>query len=132
MTGLDETFFFQNHEQVEAVAKKLNLSYEDPHLPWEQVVRLCNLKYYGDNEKTEPWLFPVQKNLKGCIPIFSSEVSQDQTQLFLILNGEFCGEIWVSSRSKLAVRSDFRFPNGEKINFINLWEAYLYYQYGAC
>ena len=132
MTGLDETFFFQNHEQVEAVAKKLNLSYEDPHLPWEQVVRLCNLKYYGDNEKTEPWLFPVQKNLKGCIPIFSSEVSQDQTQLFLILNGGLRGEIWVSSRSKLAVRSNFRFPNGEKVNFINLWEAYIYYQYGAC
>ena len=132
MTGVDEPFFFQNHEQVEAVAKQLNIPYKGPHLPWEQVVRLCNLNHYGDNEKIDPWLFPVQKNLKGCIPIFSSEVSQDQTQLFLILNGEFCGEIWVSSRSKLAVRSDFRFPNGEKINFINLWEAYLYYQYGAC
>lgn len=132
MQGLNEPFFFQNHEQVEAVAKQLNRPYEGPHLPWDQVVRLCNLNYYGDNEKSEPWLFPVQKNLKGCIPVFSSEVSQDQTQLFLILNGEFRGEIWVSSRSTLAVRSDFRFRNGEKINFSNLWEAYLYYQYGAC
>lgn len=132
MQGLNEPFFFQNHEQVAAVAKKLNRPYKGPHLPWDQVVRLCNLNYYGDSDKSDPWLFPVQKNLKGCIPIFSSEVSQDQTQLFLILNGEFRGEIWVSSSSTLAVRSDFRFPNGEKINFSNLWEAYLYYQYGAC
>ena len=127
MEGLDEPFFFQTHQQVEAIEKQLNITYK---IPWEQVIQFCGLNRYKEDEKAEPWLFSIQKNLKGCIPILSSEVSQDQTQLFLILNGEFRGEIWVSSRSQLMVKSDFRFPNGEKINFINLWEAYVYYQYG--
>ena len=82
MTGMDEPFFFQNHEQVEEVAKQLNLPYEGPHLPWEQVVRLCNLNYYEDNEAADPWLFPIQKFKRMYSYLFLRGFSRSDTIIF--------------------------------------------------
>lgn len=132
LTELDKPFFLQTHEQLDRLVKKLGINGRIPYLPWKQIIDAFNLTQYRENEECTPWLFPNLKNLKGCIPFFSPSESQNHTQLFLILNGEFRGELWLSSQYELVVKTNFRFPNGDKIDFMNLWEAYLYYQYCAC
>ncbi len=129
MESLDKPFFFQTQEQLERVTDQLGISKEFPYIPWEELVPLCDLNCYTEDEKVDPWFYPIQKNLKGCLPIFAPEITQNPMQLFMILNGEFRGEIWVANRYKLIVKSNFRFMNGDKVNLFNLWEAYLYYQY---
>ena len=63
------------------------------------------------------------ERLNGCLPLWLSVKTQDRSTAFLILNGEFRGQIWSASlRQGIHPYVDHRTATGERVNVMNFLE----------
>lgn len=119
--NLDKPFFFQTMEQLrEAVIRQYG---EYPSYDAMIRLRWNTLEPYLDPRTPSEdslWVPPMLERLNGCLPLRLSKRSQDRTTAFLILNGEFRGQIWGANlRNGIQAYIKHRLANGDRVNVMN-------------
>ena len=131
--NLDKPFFFQTMEQLrEAVIRQYEKypSYDAMiRLRWNTLDPYLDPRTPGENS---PWVPPMLERMNGCLPLRLSVRSQDRTTAFLILNGEFRGQIWGANlRTGISAYIKHRLANGENVNVMNYLETCEHCAFGA-
>lgn len=131
--NLDKPFFFQTMKQLrEAVIRQYG---EYPSYDAMIRLRWNTLEPYLDSRipaENSPWVPPMLERMNGCLPLRLSVRSQDRTTAFLILNGEFRGQIWgANMRNGIQAYIKHRLANGDKVNVMNYLERCEVCAFGA-
>ena len=131
--NLDKPFFFQAMEQLrEAVIRQYG---ECPSYDAMIRLRWNTLESYLDPRTPSEdslWVPPMLGRLNGCLPLRLSKRSQDRTTAFLILNGEFRGQIWGANlRNGIQAYIKHRLANGDRVNVMNYLERCEVCAFGA-
>jgi len=120
--NLDRPFCFQTMEQLEKVIIKQDGRFHPHaiHLRWSTMEEYLDKRVPAENS---PWVPPMLERINGCLPLWLSVRSQSRKTAFLILNGEFRGQIWsVSLQNGLNPYIDHRTSNGDRVNVMNFLE----------
>lgn len=131
--NLDKPFFFQTMEQFhEAVIRQYG---EYPSYDAMIRLRWNTLETYlapRSLSEDSPWVPPMLERMNGCLPLRLSTRSQARTTAFLILNGEFRGQIWGADlRFGVQAYIKHRLSNGDKVNVMNYLERCEVCAFGA-
>ncbi len=131
--NLDKPFFFQTMEQFrEAVIWQYG---EYPSYDAMIRLRWNTLEPYLDPRtpsEDSPWVPPMLERMNGCLPLRLSTRSQARATAFLILNGEFRGQIWGADlRFGVQAYIKHRLANGDKVNVMNYLERCEVCAFGA-
>ena len=131
--NLDKPFFFQTMKQFrEAVIRQYG---EYPSYDAMIRLRWNTLEPYLDPRTPSEdslWVPPMLERLNGCLPLRLSKRSQDRTTAFLILNGEFRGQIWGANlRNGIQAYIKHRLANGDRVNVMNYLERCEVCAFGA-
>ncbi|MBD5098966.1 MAG: SMI1/KNR4 family protein [Clostridiales bacterium] len=131
--NLDKPFFFQTMKQFrEAVIRQYG-----KYPSYDAMIRLrWNIlePYLDPRTPSEDslWVPPMLERMNGCLPLRLSTRSQDRTTAFLILNGEFRGQIWGANlRNGIQAYIKHRLANGDKVNVMNYLERCEVCAFGA-
>lgn len=131
--NLDKPFFFQTMKQFrEAVIRQYG-----KYPSYDAMIRLrWNIleSYLDPRTPSEDslWVPPMLERMNGCLPLRLSTRSQDRTTAFLILNGEFRGQIWGANlRNGIQAYIKHRLANGDKVNVMNYLERCEVCAFGA-
>lgn len=121
--NLDKPFFFQTMEQFqEAVIRQMG-EYQVHSmitLNWHTLEPYLDSRTPAENS---PWTPPMLERMNGCLPLRLSVLTQDRLTAFLILNGEFRGQIWaVGLRRGVEAYIKHTLTNGDKVNVMNYLE----------
>lgn len=123
LTNLNEPFFIQSNSQLFNLIGNYRGSIAGRcDMPWSF---LHEFLVDDGVQNNSPWIHSVLQHMNGCIPLFARPVSQNQGVLFLILNGDFAGEIWSANQFDLIPKPNHKLPSGEVINSMNFLMSYI-------
>lgn len=122
--NLDKPFFFQTMEQFREAVIRQNGEYRPRaliRLNWNTLE-----PYLAPQAPTEnsPWVPPMLERMNGCLPLRLSVLTQDRATAFLILNGEFRGQIWATGlRRGVEAYINHKLNDGTTVNVMNYLET---------
>ena len=119
--NLNKPFLFQTMEQFrEAIIQQEGEYLPRKNLKWKTLEPYLDVRTPSEDS---PWVPPMLERLNGCLPLWLSVKTQDRSTAFLILNGEFRGQIWSASlRQGIHPYVDHRTATGERVNVMNFLE----------
>ncbi len=120
--NLEKPFCFQTMEQFKKAVVRQDGEF---HLHGIDL-RWSTMEEYLDKRtpaEDSLWVPPMLERINGCLPLWLSVKTQDRSTAFLILNGEFRGQIW-SARLRQGIHPyvDHRTENGDRVNVMNFLE----------
>lgn len=122
--NLDKPFFFQTMEQLREVI----IQRDGEFLPKNLIgLGWHTLKPYLDPRvptENSSWVPPMLEQMNGCLPLRLSVLTQDRCTAFIILNGEFRGQIWnVGLRRGVEAYINHKLNDGTTVNVMNYLET---------
>lgn len=120
--NLDKPFCFQTMDQLEKVIIKQDGRFHlhAIHLRWSTMEEYLDKRVPAEDSS---WVPPMLERINGCLPLWLSVRSQSRKTAFLILNGEFRGQIWSANlRDGLNPYIDHWTSNGDRVNVMNFLE----------
>lgn len=120
--NLDKPFCFQTMEQLEKTIIKQDGRFHPYaiHLRWSTMEEYLDKRVPAEDSL---WVPPMLERINGCLPLWLSVKSMSRKTAFLILNGEFRGQIWSASLlDGLNPYIDHRTSNGDRVNVMNFLE----------
>lgn len=121
--NLDKPFCFQTMEQFKeaVIGQDGKFHLYGIHLRWSTMEKYLDKRTPAAESL---WVPPVLERMNGCLPLWLSVKSQNRRTAFLILNGEFRGQIWSTSLQQgINPYIDHQTSSGERVNVMNFLEA---------